>query len=126
MATKTLKDLSVSLEDRPGTLADAAEALGKAGINVEGICGFPVAGRGVAHILVEDAAKARKALEGAGAKVQGERDVLVLDVADRPGTLGQIARKLAKAGVNLNLVYLATNTRLVVGADNLDKARGAI
>jgi len=126
MATKTLKDLSVSLEDRPGTLADVAEALGKAGINVEGICGFPVAGRGAAHILVEDAAKARKALEGAGATVQGERDVLVLDVADRPGTLGQIARKMAKAGVNLNLVYLATNTRLVVGADNLDKARGAI
>ena len=126
MATKTLKDLTVSLEDRPGTMADAAEALGKAGINIEGICGFPVSGRGVAHFLVEDAAKARKAIEGAGAKVQADRDVLVVDVADRPGTLGQVTRKLAKAGVNLNLVYLATNTRLVIGADNLDKARGAI
>ncbi len=126
MAAKTLKDLTVSLEDRPGTLADAGEALGKAGVNIEGICGFPVGGRGVAHLLVEDAAKARKALEGAGVKVTAERDALVVDVADHPGTLGQVTRKLAKAGVNLNLVYLATNTRLVLGADNLEKARGAI
>jgi len=123
---KTMKDLSLSLEDRPGTLADAAEALGKAGINIEGICGFPVGGRGVGHILVEDAIKARKALDSAGTKVDGERNVLVLDIADRPGTLGQVTRKIAKAGVNLNLVYLATNTRLVIGADNLQKARGAI
>jgi hypothetical protein len=126
MATKTLKDLTVSLEDRPGTMADAGEALAKAGINIEGICGFPVSGRGVAHILVEDAAKARKALQGAAIQVTAERDVLVLDVADRPGTLGQVTRKMAKAGVNLNLIYLATNTRLVIGADNMEKARGAI
>jgi hypothetical protein len=126
MATKTLKDLSLSLEDRPGTMADAGEALGNAGVNIEGICGFPVSGRGLAHFLVEDAARARKALEGAGVKVTAEHDVLVVDVADRPGTLGQVTRKLAKAGVNLNLIYLATNTRLVIGADNLDKARGAI
>lgn len=123
---KTLKDLTLSLEDRPGTLADVAEALGKAGINIEGICGFPVGGRGVGHVLVEDAAKARKAVDTTGAKVEGERDVLVLDIADRPGTLGQVTRKLAKAGVNINLVYLATNTRLVIGADNLQKARGAV
>jgi hypothetical protein len=126
MATKTLKDLTVSLEDRPGTMADAGEALAKAGINIEGICGFPVSGRGVAHFLVEDAAKARKALEDAGIKVTAQNDALVVDVTDRPGTLGQVTRKLANAGVNLNLLYLATNTRLVIGADNLDKARGAI
>ena len=126
MATQTIKDLSVSMEERPGTLADVAEALGKGGVNIEGICGFPVSGRGVGHILVQDAAKARQAIEGAGAKVTGERDVLVLEIADRPGALGQVARKLAQAGVNLNLVCLATNTRLVLGADNLEKARGAI
>lgn len=126
MATKTLKDLTVSLEDRPGTMADMGEALAKAGVNIEGICGFPVSGRGVAHILVEDAATARKALEGAGIKVTGQNDALVVDVTDRPGTLGQVTRKLAKAGVNLNLIYLATNTRLVIGAENLEKARGAI
>jgi hypothetical protein len=126
MATRTLKDLTVSLEDRPGTMADMGEALAKAGVNIEGICGFPVSGRAIAHVLVEDGAKARKALEDAGIKVTGQNDTLVVDVTDRPGTLGQVTRKMAKAGVNLNLIYLATNTRLVIGADNLEKARGAI
>lgn len=117
------KDLTLMLEDRPGTLADIAEVLGKAGINIEGTCGFPSQGKGVVHILVEDAAAARKALEAAKIHVQEEREVLVLKIADRPGELGRLCRKIAKAGVNINLSYLATNTRLVLGVDNLDKAR---
>jgi hypothetical protein len=125
MATQ-LKDLTVQLEDKPGTLATAAEALGKAGINIEGICGFSVQGKSLGHILVENAANARRALESAGARVTEEKDVLVTEIEDRPGSLGKLTRKIAGAGVNLNLVYLATNTRLVIGADNLAKARGAI
>ncbi len=117
------KDLTLTLEDRPGTLADVGEVLGKAGINIEGLCGFTSQGKGVIHVLVEDAAAARKALEAAKIHVQEERDVLVLNIADRPGEFGRLSRKIANAGVNINLSYLATNTRLVLGVDNLDKAR---
>jgi len=117
------KDLTVMLEDRPGTLADLGEALGKAGVNIEGVCGFPSLGKGVIHFLVDDAAAARRVLEAAKIHVNDERDVLVLDIADRPGELGRICRKIANAGVNINLSYLASNTRLVLGVDNLDKAR---
>ncbi|GMR11611.1 MAG: hypothetical protein BMS9Abin28_2447 [Anaerolineae bacterium] len=120
------KDLTVILEDRPGTLADMGQALGNAGINIDGWCGFPCEGRGVIHILVEDAAGARSALEEGGMQVDGERDVLVLDIEDRPGAFGDIARKIADAGVNFNLGYLATNTRLVIGADELEKAQAAL
>ncbi len=120
------KDLTIVLEDRPGTLADMGEVLGKAGINIEGSCGFTSQGKGVVHILVEDAAAARKALEGAKIHVQEERDVLVLNIADRPGEFGRLSRKIANAGVNINLSYLATNTRLVLGVDNLDKARSVL
>ena len=119
------KDLTVMLEDRPGTLADMGEALGKAGVNIDGLCGFPSEGKGVIHVLVEDAAAARRALEAAKIHVHDERDVLVLNVADRPGEFGRLCRKIANAGVNINLSYLATNTRIVIGADNLDKARAA-
>ena len=56
------KDLSVSLEDRPGELARLGEALGNAGVNIEGICAMTSEGRGIIHILVEDAAAARAAL----------------------------------------------------------------
>ena len=120
------KDLTVILGDRPGTVADMGQALGKAGINIDGWCGFPCEGRGVLHILVEDAAGARRALEEVGFEVSGEREVLVLEVEDRPGGLGNIARKIANAGVNVDLGYLATRTRLVIGADDLEKAQAAL
>jgi hypothetical protein len=120
------KDLTVILEDRPGTLADVGEALGKAGINIEGVCGFPCEGEGVLHILVEDTTAARRALEEIGLEIRGERQVLVLEVEDRPGALGEVSRRIADAGVNIDLVYLVTNNRLVLGVDDLDKARAAV
>jgi hypothetical protein len=120
-----LKDLTIELEEKVGTVAAAAEALGKAGVNIEGICGFVVGGKGVGHVLVEDVTKARQALQGAGARVTGEQDVLVMEIEDRPGSLGQLTRKIADAGVSLNTVYLATKTRVVIGAKDLEKARTA-
>jgi hypothetical protein len=120
------KDLAVEMADRPGTLAAMGEALGKAGVNIEGLCGVPAGGKAVVHILVEDAAAARRALQQAGMSVVGEQDVLVLSLQDRPGALGAAARKIADAGANVTLVYLATGTRLVIGASDLTKARAAM
>lgn len=120
------KDLKAVLEDRPGTLATACEALGKAGVNIDGLCGIPSAGKAEMHFLVADAAAARRALEGAGVRVVGERDVLVLDVPDRPGAVGEIARRIAKAGVNIDLVYAATKSRVVFGVNDLAKAKAAV
>jgi hypothetical protein len=121
------KDLTVILENRPGTLAELGEATGKAGINIEGACGFPCEGRGVIHLLVEDPSATRSALEGAGVEVSDERDVLVVDIEDRPGTMGQVCRRLAEAGVNVDLIYATwSGVRLVIGADDLDKARAAL
>lgn len=120
------KDLLVSLEDRPGTLADMGEALGKTGVNMDGMCAVADAGKGVIHILVEDPAAAREALEAAGIKVEAERDVVVTDIADSPGELGKIARGIADAGVNIDLVYLTTKGRLVLGVSDVEKAKAAL
>jgi hypothetical protein len=120
-----LKDLTIELDEKVGTVAAAAEALGKASVNIEGICGFVVGGKGVGHVLVADAGKAREALQSSGARVTGEQDVLVLEIADRPGELGRLTRKIADAGVNLSAVYLATKTRVVIAARDLQKARDA-
>lgn len=120
-----LKDLTIDVAERVGSVADAAEALGKAGINIEGICGFVVNGKGILHLLVEDSAKARTVLQGAGARVTAEENAAVFDIEDRPGTLGQLTRKIAAAGVNLSAVYLATRTRVVIAARELEKARAA-
>jgi hypothetical protein len=121
------KDLTVFLEDRPGALADLGEATGKAGVNIEGICALTTDGRGLIHILVDDAAAARSALADAGIDVRDERDVLVLELEDRPGTLGPIARKLADAGVNIELAYTTFGgVRLVLGVDKVAQAREAV
>lgn len=122
-------DLTVTLEDRPGTLADLGEALGNAGINIEGISGIGVEGRGIIHVLVDDAAKARQALEAAGIKVEGEADALVADMtsdADTPGTLGRAARAVANAGVNIQAMYIATRNRGVLVTTDNAKARQAL
>lgn len=121
-------DLAVSLEDRPGTLATLGETLGKAAVNIEGICAITHEGRGVLHVLVENAAAARTALEGAGIKVEGESEALVTDVSgqDRPGTLGEMARKMADAGVNIQVCYLGTRSRGVLVTSDNEKARAAL
>jgi hypothetical protein len=123
------KDLLVTMEDHPGMLADMGEALGNAGINLEGLAGFAVEGRGIVHILVEDAGAARSALESAGIKVEGESDVLVMDMtgdAATPGAMGRAARRVADAGVNLTFGYMATGNRAVIGADDIAKAKAAL
>jgi hypothetical protein len=119
-----MKDLTVVLEDRPGELAKLGEATGKANINIEGMSGDTREGRGVVHILVEDAGAAREALSGAGIEVADERDAFVVDVEDRPGTLGEVARKLAAAEANVEFTYATFGEcRVVFGVDDAAAAR---
>jgi hypothetical protein len=84
-------------------------------------------GRGVVHLLVEDADGARQALQGAGYTVDAAKEALVLSsVEDRPGYLGEMAGRLAEAGVNIEVAYLGTGTRLVLAVDDLDAAQRAL
>ena len=119
-------DLTVRLVDRPGALAGACEALGDAGINIDGCCAYPAGTAGQLHLLVEDAGAARQALTAAGYEVVQDRQVIVHELADVPGSAGRSLRRIADAGVNLELIYVATATRLVIGADDLDAARTAL
>jgi hypothetical protein len=118
-------DLAVTVEDKPGALAGMGEAIGAAGINIGGVCGAAAPGASVVHFLVDDPAGAREALEGAGFTSIDQREVVVVEVEDRPGMLGEVGRKLSDAGVNIELIYLATGTRLVIGAADLDAVRAA-
>lgn len=119
------KDLTITGwgEDRPGINASIGEALGKAGVNIDGTFGSGKFGE--IHVLVDDADAARRALEEAGFQVSDERDVIVVGLEDKPGAWGEVARKLADAGVNIDYHYLATGTRAVIAPDDLGKARSA-
>jgi hypothetical protein len=115
-------DLTVMLEDEPGQLAAMGETMGNAQVNIDGICGVPAEGRSLLHILVQDPEAARQALEQAGFEIQSERKVLLVDVIDRPGELGGIARRLADANLNIDLLYLTASMDLVIGVEPIDKA----
>ena len=122
-------DFTVILQDRPGELARLGEATGRAGVNIEGLCAMTGEGRGVIHLLVDDAkaGAARRALEEAGMGVADEREALVVDIEDRPGTLGELARRLAETSVNIELLYSTFGgVRAVIATDDLDSARAAL
>jgi hypothetical protein len=122
-----VKDLTIMLEDRPGRLADLGEATGKAGVNIEGMCATSGGGTAEVHVLVDDEVAAREALGSAGIEVDAESDVLVIDVEDRPGTMGEVARRVAEVGVNIGLAYATFGgVKLVLGVDDLDRARSAL
>jgi hypothetical protein len=120
-------DLTLYLDDEPGELALIGDVLGRAGVNIAGLCALSSGGgHAEVHILVQDATSAFEALEGAGLKIVEEQEVIVLDINDRPGALGEVVHKLGAAKINVETAYLATNTRLVLGADNLADAKAAL
>ena len=100
-------DLTVVLRDQPGELARLGESTGAAGVNIQGMCAFTGEGRGIIHVLIADEAveRAVTAVEEAGLGVVDRREVLVIDIEDRPGSLGELARELADASVNIELMY---------------------
>lgn len=110
-----MRDLYIRLENRPGALADMGEALGRAGVSIEGGGAFVVEGKGIAHFLFEDGAAARRALEAAGIEVIADRAVLVQKLdQDKPGQLGSVARRMAEDGVNIEVVYSDHANQLIL------------
>lgn len=123
-----MQDVTVSLANVPGTLADLGEALGGASINIEGGYTLVVDGLAEAHLLIEDVEKARAVLAERGFEITDEREALSFYVSgeDRPGILGRYARRIAEAGVNIERSYIAAGSRLVFVTSDNAKARAAV
>jgi hypothetical protein len=119
-------DLVIDIENSPGALAQAAAAISDAGVNIAGVTCVGSAERAELHILVPRAEAAKHSLAISHLAVTREREVVVVDVEDRPGVLADLTRKIARAGVNLDLVYVATQNRVVFGATDLNALRAAL
>ena len=122
-------DLTVVLSDEPGQLAKLGGAMGAAGVNIEGMCAFTGEGRGIIHVLIADGATKRAvaALGQVGLGLADQREVLVIDVEDRPGSLGELARELADAGVNIELLYTTFGgVKVVIATDDIESARAVL
>jgi hypothetical protein len=122
------KEFALTLDDRPGTLAKATDAIAKAGINIEGYCAVPSGkdGKGTFRVVTSDPTTTRKALESAGFKVQEERDIALIDAEDRPGFLAQVLHRLAQDELNVGPTYSITQNRIAISADDFARLRESL
>jgi len=120
-------DLVIEVDNEPGALASIAAACSDAGVNLAAATCVGTGDRAELHILVPHAEAARHALAITHqAVVTREREVVVVEVEDRPGALADLARIVAEAGVDLDLVYVATNNRVVFGSQDLVGLKAAL
>jgi hypothetical protein len=119
-------DLVIDIDNTPGALAEVATAISDAGVNLAAATCVGAGDRAELHVLVPHSEAARHLLAISHVAVTREREVVVVEVNDRPGVLADLTRKIAKAGVNLDLVYIATRTRVVFGADDLEALKAAL
>ena len=119
-------DLVIDIENTPGSLAKVAAAISDAGVNLASATCFGSDGRAELHVLVPHAEAAKHALAISAVGITREREVVVVDVQDGPGVLADLTRRIAKAGVDLDLVYVATQNRVVFGSADLPALRAAL
>jgi hypothetical protein len=119
-------DLVIDIENVPGALAEVAAAISDAGVNIAAATCLGSGDRAELHILVPHPGAARHSLAISHLAISREREVVVVDVEDRPGVLADLTRMIAKAGVDLDLVYVATRNRVVFGAANLEGLKSAL
>ncbi len=119
-------DLAIDIENTPGALARVAAAISDAGVNIAAATCIGSGERAELHILVKHAEAAKHSLAISHLAVTREREVVVVDVEDRPGVLADLTRKIARAGVDLDLVYVATRDRVVFGSRDIAGLRAAL
>jgi hypothetical protein len=119
-------DLVIEVDNEPGSLAQVAQAISDAGVNIAAATCLHPGERAELHILVPHAEAAHHVLALSNLAVTREREVVVVEVDDRPGVLAELAGKIGANGVNLDLVYVATRNRVVFGSPDLDGVRAAL
>jgi len=121
--------IDVAIPDRPGELGKLAAALGQAKVNIDQISAESGGGRAYVSVIVDQPAAARAALKGHGYTYK-DRTVLIVRLEDRPGSLGDLAKKLGSAGVNItSVIHLESvggHAQLAIGVDDLAKARALV
>jgi hypothetical protein len=119
----------IELQDRPGALADVADAIAEKGINIAGVAGATAGGTGGVALVTNDEAGTRSALDASGARYR-EVALATASLEDKPGVLAEVARKLANAGVNIEAIFPmgmeAGKITVAFGVNNIEAAKSAL
>jgi hypothetical protein len=121
-----LEEIIVTVDDRPGVLAELGELLGRHGVNIETLTAMAHRGTGIVHLVVDDGDEAAEILASKGFKVEGMRQVLAVTLDDRPGELGRYCRRLQRSGVAISSAFVAKRgggeTEMLFAVDNVEAA----
>ena len=99
--------LTVSVANRPGTLAHVARVLGNAKVDIRAFLTTSSGSAGSVEVVVDNVNKAKKALDREGLSYS-EQAVLLVELPNKPGALGHFAGKLAAKGINVTTGYAST------------------
>ena len=116
----------IEIQNEPGALAEVAALISDAGVNLAAATCLGAAEQVELHVLVPHAEAAKHALALSHLVVTREREVVVVEVEDRPGVLADLTRRIARAGVDLDLVYVATGNRVIFGAADIEALKAAL
>lgn len=121
-----LHEFRVYLSNQPGELARVTEALASRAVNIKAIASEGGADRPFIRVVTNDVNTTSKALKKAGFSFD-QNGILSVELIDRPGELAKVARRLARANVNVESIYIigkkSGKTELAVVVDNDEKAR---
>lgn len=126
-----MKEILVVAGNDVGSLAAVAESLGSVGVNIEAISAYGLDGKAVYRIITNDVSTTLKALSKLDVKVK-EADAIVYKMANRPGELGKVTRRLADKGINLESLYIVSRkqdfTEIAIrpSEKDLEKARAIL
>ena len=121
-----LEQISIFLENKSGRLADVADILAKAGVNIRALALADTTDFGILRLIVNDTQKAKKVLKDNGFTV-GKTEVVGVEVADRPGGLAEILTVMRDSGINVEYMYAFVqksggNAIIIFRFDELEKA----
>ena len=115
--------------DRPGELARVTEALASAAVNIRAIASETKRDTSFLRVVTSDVTTTEKALSLAGLKYELS-DIMNLDLLDRPGELAKVARRLARAGINVHSLYILGSkngrTEVALVVDDPERAKSAL
>ena len=113
--------LTVFLENRSGRLAEVADILGKAGINIRGFSTTEAAEYGIVRLIVADPEGARQLLHEAGFTTHFSQ-VICVKVPDQPGGLARVLDEVAAAGVSIDYLYSISFQNICFAVRDIDRA----
>jgi hypothetical protein len=105
----TLKQISIFLENSPGRLYEATQALGEANLNLRSLSISDVSGFGVLRILISDVAKARRVMMEKQLPARVD-EVVAAEIDDTPGSLAKVLKVLMQHKVNVDYMYALAGT----------------